>query len=102
MAVRGDSPSVGETLLRDVRASAANASGFAAIDRVLLGADAPQFVGATDVDAADRWIFGGNRNAVREVIVDGERVVDAGRHRDHDGVAARYREAMETLLAAIG
>jgi formimidoylglutamate deiminase len=99
IAARDDSPSVGDTLLRAVRASAGNASGFEAVDRVLLDAAAPQFAGATDVDAADRWIFGGNRNAVREVVVAGERLVEGGRHRDQEAIAHRYARAMETLLA---
>jgi formimidoylglutamate deiminase len=101
IAVGEDSPSVGTTLLDGVRASAANASGFDAVDRVLLDADAPQFVGATAADAADRWIFGGNRDAVREVVVAGERLVESGRHRDRGPVMARYRTAIGRLLAAI-
>jgi formimidoylglutamate deiminase len=50
-------------------------------------------------DAIDRWIFSGNRNLVRDVEVAGERVVSDGRHRDREAVAARYRTAMQRLLA---
>ncbi len=100
IVVRVDSPSVGETLLDAVHASASNATGLdGATDFVLLDADAPQFAGATPDDVADRWIFSGNRPLVREVHVAGARVVADGRHRDRNAIAARYRAAMATLLA---
>src|SRR3546814_7495007 len=66
-------------------------------DHVLLDAAAPSLAGATGEDIADRWIFRGNRNLVREVVVGGERVVIDGHHRDRDAVAMRYRKAIETL-----
>jgi formimidoylglutamate deiminase len=94
------SPSVGETLLRGIVRSAANATAWHAPDDwITLDADAPQLVGMTSADALDRWIFSGNRNLVREVHVGGTRVVSDGHHRDRDAVAARYRTAMATLLA---
>jgi formimidoylglutamate deiminase len=100
IAVRKDSTSVGETLLRGVCNSARNATGdnIASDDRLLLNDQAPQLAGATAADIADRWIFSGNRNLVKEVHVAGERVVAEGRHRDRDAIAARYRKAIATLL----
>jgi formimidoylglutamate deiminase len=92
-------PSVGATLLDGVHASAADSTGFAAEDRIVLDADAPILAGATDSDVVDRWLFSGNRPLVRDVEVAGVRVVEDGRHRDRDAVAARYREAMRVLLA---
>jgi formimidoylglutamate deiminase len=101
IAVRADTPSVGETLLRDVAASAANATGFVVTDDYLvLDGDAPQLAGATGHDAVDRWIFSGNRNLVRDVFVAGKQVVAGGRHRDGDAIAARYRNTMRALLSA--
>ncbi len=50
-------------------------------------------------DVVDRWIFSGNRGAVREVHVAGERLVADGAHRDRATVAARYATAMRGLLA---
>ena len=99
IAVSVDMPSVGETLLRGVVASATNSTGFDGCDRITLNADAPILAGATRDDVIDRWLFSGNRNIVREVEVAGQRVVSDGRHRDRDATAARYREAMKTLLA---
>jgi formimidoylglutamate deiminase len=100
IAVRPESDSVGETLLRDVLDSAITATGNAAVgnDRITLDTDAAQFAGMTARDAADRWIFSGNRGLVSDVDVAGERVVFACRHRDRDGIAARYATAMRQLL----
>ncbi|MFO4987398.1 formimidoylglutamate deiminase, partial [Salmonella enterica subsp. enterica serovar 1,4,[5],12:i:-] len=67
-------------------------------DHIVLDADAPILAGATENDVIDRWIFSGNRPLVRDVEVAGVRVVEDGRHRDRDGIAARYRAAMKALL----
>jgi formimidoylglutamate deiminase len=103
IAVRADSPSVGETLLQGVLDSARNATGRNISsesdgDWLLLDDDAPQLAGATAEDIVDRWIFSGNRNLVKEVHVAGERVVADGKHRDRDAIAARYRQAIAKLL----
>ena len=100
IAVHADRASVGETLLHDVIASAANATGFADTGDVLvLDPDAAQLAGATGHDVVDRWIFSGNRNLVRDVFVAGKQVVTDGRHRDGDAIAARYRATIHTLQA---
>ncbi len=94
------SPSVGTTLLDGVLASAANGTGFdVRNDRIVLDANAPIMAGATAENVIDRWIFSGNANVVRDVEIAGVRVVEDGRHRDREAIAARYREAMKTLLA---
>lgn len=106
IAVRPDSSSVGETLLRDTLASAARSSGHPTgaladgeyADFLVLDTDAPQFAGVHAGDAVDRWIFSGNRNLVRDVYVGGQRLVHDGTHRDHDAIAARYRDVMRALL----
>jgi formimidoylglutamate deiminase len=101
IAVRTDTPSVGETLLRGVAASATAATGFRdGDDHLLLDPDAAQLAGATLHDLADRWIFSGNRNLVRDVFVAGRHVVAGGRHRDRDAIAARYRATLQALLAS--
>ena len=98
IAVSTTVPSVGETLLQGVSGSAANSTGFDAADRITLDAGAAILAGTTYADVVDRWLFSGNRNIVREVEVAGQCVVSDGRHRDRDAIAARYREAMKTLL----
>lgn len=104
IAASADAPSVGDTLLAGVRASAAPATGFAdpalAEDRIALDPTAPQLLGATDGDRVDRWIFSGNRPAVDRVVVAGRELVTAGRHRDREAVAAGYAAALGRLLAA--
>ncbi|MFZ5638229.1 MAG: formimidoylglutamate deiminase [Pseudomonadota bacterium] len=96
-------PSVGEVLLAGVRRSAERATGFSeavlAGDRVELDGEAPQLVGATAADLADRWIFSGNRPLVDRVAVAGREVVADGRHRDREAIAARYASALKALLA---
>ena len=100
IAVREDSPGVGATLLQGVLASAGNATGFAADDdHLLLDADAPILAAAEAQDVIDRWVFSGNRPLVREVHVDGQRCVAEGRHRDHEAIARRYRQALPALVA---
>ncbi|MCR6662067.1 MAG: formimidoylglutamate deiminase [Luteimonas sp.] len=100
IVVEKDAPSVGRNLLAGVLATAANATGFDAVDdSIVLDADAPQLAGATADDIADRWIFSGNRNLVGEVRVAGKRVVADGMHVDRESIAARYATAMQELLA---
>jgi formimidoylglutamate deiminase len=103
IAASADAPSVGDTLLAGVRASAALATGFPdpalAEDRIVLDPTAPQLLGATDADRVDRWIFSGNRPAVDRVVVAGRELVTAGRHRDREAVAAGYAAALDKLLA---
>jgi len=99
IASSADSPSVGAALLQGVLGSAADSSGFAADDRIVLDAQAPILAGASADDLIDRWIFSGNASLVRDVVVAGVRVVEDGRHRDREAIAARYREAVRQLLS---
>ncbi len=100
IAVAAQSPSVGETLLRGVLASAAHATGFhdGTDDLVVLDAEAPALAGATADDVVDRWLFAGNRPLVKQVRVAGREVVVDGRHADRDGIARRYGETLQRLL----
>jgi formimidoylglutamate deiminase len=99
IAVGADSSSVGETLLRGALASTQQATGQdAADDFVVLDADAAIFAGAQADDVIDRWIFSGNRPAVREVHVGGQRVITDGRHSERDAIARRYRQVVAGLL----
>ena len=103
IAATAGSPSVGEVLLSGVQASASQSTGFApealARDTVALDGHAPQLIGATAADAADRWVFAGNRNAVDAVVVNGRERLNAGRHVDRDAIATRFAVAMRRLLA---
>ena len=100
IAVTASSPSVGDTLLRGVQDSAADATGFrhAADDSVLLDADAPALAGAMPEDLVDRWLFAGNRPLVNRVRVAGREVVVDGRHVQRDAIARRYGDTLRRLL----
>ena len=99
IAVAADLASVGASLLRGIAASAPRATGFEdGDDYLVLDPEAPLMAGAGADDVADRWIFSGNRNLVREVVVNGERVVADGRHRKREAIATRYRAAIAQLL----
>ncbi|WP_028920786.1 formimidoylglutamate deiminase [Pseudoxanthomonas suwonensis] len=107
MAAGGEGDSVGEALLRGTLASGAQATGQPvgelapgmAADWIVLDTASPVFAGAREQDVVDRWLFSGNRPLVRDVYVAGEQVVSDGRHRDREAIAARYRVAVERLLA---
>jgi len=95
-----DSNSVGESLLHGVVASAAASTGLAGEgDYVVLEDSAPIFAGAHAQDVIDRWIFSGNRAAIREVHVGSRRVVDAGRHAQHEAIAGEFQRTLRALLA---
>lgn len=100
IAITPESPSVGETLLAGVAASAVQSTGFTQQDRVVLDANAPILAGATAADVADRWVFSGNRPLVRSIEVAGREVVSEGRHMAREAIEARYRQVMARLLRA--
>ena len=100
IAASAASPSVGATLLAGVAASAAASTGFAGTGALWLDREAPLLAGATAADVADRWVFAGNRCLVRDVAVEGVRVVVDGVHRDREAIARRFGAAMKTLLAS--
>ncbi|HEY6940954.1 formimidoylglutamate deiminase [Dokdonella sp.] len=98
-------PSSGETLLARALAGGAQASGGALgafapghrADFVVLDEASPLFAGRSPQQVIDTWLFAGNANLVREVIVGGDRVVRERRHRDAERIARRYREVVERL-----
>ena len=100
-----DSPSVAVNLLRGVSASAAASTGttIGGLDSgqrgdwLVLDEQAPELVARDDDDLLASWIFSGNRNRVREVVVAGRRVVYDGRHLDEEAIAARYRACVRRL-----
>lgn len=100
IASKLESPSVGQTLLQGVWESAATATGFFACDDPIeLDAGIPALIGATEQDIADRWLFAGNRNAIKTVQVAGKVLVRDGVHIARETIAADYRKAITELLA---
>ncbi len=105
IAVSESSASVGENLWGDALFGGARAAGVAIgaieegsrADFVVLDDDAPQFAARDQENVIDSFIFSGNANLVRHVMVDGAWVVRDGRHRDEERIAQRYRETVTRL-----
>ena len=109
IAVLAAHESVGETLWGDSLFGGARAAGAAVgalekglrADWIVLDDEAPLLAARDSGSVVDSFVFSGNANLVRDVMVGGEWVVRAGRHRDEQRIAARYREAV-TALALTG
>ena len=69
-------------------------------DIVLLDETSPDFVSRHGDEWLDAWIFVTGRAAVKIVLVGGETVVEAGRHKNRPAIEARYRRVIASLLAA--
>jgi formimidoylglutamate deiminase len=99
VATRG---STGECLWRAACLGGAQASGRAIgaiapgcrADLLVLDAEAACFAGRGPEHALDAMVFVGGEGALREVYVGGRRVVERGRHRHEERIAARWRAAM--------
>ena len=97
-----ETPHVGENLWREALVGGAQAAqrrigalapGHRA-DLVVLEPDAPELCGVPRKELLDAFVFSGNRNLVRDVMVGGAWQVRGGRHRDEERIAERYREVM--------
>jgi formiminoglutamate deiminase len=66
-------------------------------DIVLLDADHPDLAARHGDTWLDAWIFVAGRAAVTTVLVGGETVVDAGRHRLRPAIEARYKAVASKL-----
>jgi formimidoylglutamate deiminase len=107
IAVSESSASVGENLWGDALFGGAQASGVdigaleagSRADVIVLDDCAPLLAGREVDDVLDTFLFAGNANLVRDVMVDGDWVVRAFRHRDEEAIAARYREAITRISA---
>jgi len=113
IAVSESSNSVGETLWSDALYGGAQASGVLVgeiegsdpdspgmslrADLLVLDHDSPIMAGRSAESALDTFLFAGNSNLVRHVMVNGRWVVRDFRHHDEDRIAARYRETARRL-----
>ena len=59
----------------------------------------PLLAGRDAENVLDTFLFAGNANLVRDVMVDGEWVVRDFRHRDEDAIAVRYRQSINRISA---
>ncbi len=110
IAADDDNPSVGENLfsgaLHGGRACGAPVgmidpaqAGFSGshADLITLDDEAPTLAGHRAESLLDAWLFSGNRNLIRRVWAGGVVVVDHGRHREHEAIAAAYRQTLHRL-----
>ena len=102
------SPNTGDTLFRHALAGGAQAAGLpvgaiapqARADLVVLDDASPLLAGRDAAYLLDTFVFAGNANLIRSVVVAGETVVSDFRHRDEERIAARYRDVVERLARA--
>ena len=64
---------------------------------MILDDEAPLLAGRDAAHLLDTWVFAGNANLIRSVIIAGETVVKDFRHRDEERIAQRYRSVVERL-----
>jgi formimidoylglutamate deiminase len=117
IAVSESSNSVGETLWGGTLYGGAQAAGVLIgtiegedaaapgtgprADLLVLDHDAPLLAGRNSESALDTFLFAGNANLVRDVMVNGEFVVRDFHHREEERIAARYREAAKRLAVGL-
>ncbi|WP_394781202.1 formimidoylglutamate deiminase [Undibacterium sp.] len=98
---------VGDFLWKSALAGGAQASGRD-VGRLAVGARAdmlvlddrhPNLSGLPVEDVLNTWIFTGNDNLVRDVYVGGQQLVENGRHKNQDAIAADYAVTMAALRA---
>src|SRR6185436_8169669 len=109
VAASPGTPSVGATLWQEAAAGGAQALGrpmgsFAPgmrADLVVLDPEHINLVGRSGDALLDAFLFAGNGQMVKHVMVGGKWVVRDGRHPDEAAIAARYREVQKQLYAAL-
>lgn len=105
VAERAQGASTGAALYARALAGGAQAAGQNAgaiapgrrADLVVLDANHPALAGRSGDGLVDSWIFSGNDNPVRDVIVAGEMVVRDGQHAHGEQAAADYAALMRRL-----
>ncbi len=107
IAASAQRPSTGEVLFDTALRGGAQASGVAIAtldaadapraDLLVLDDASPLLAGRDLRNVLDTWLFAGNTNLVRDVMVGGEWVVLDRRHRDEERIAARYRDVATRL-----
>ncbi|WP_426115165.1 formimidoylglutamate deiminase [Massilia sp. PWRC2] len=105
IAVDGRERRVGDYLWQAALRGGAQASGrpLGALapgrraDLLVLDASHPHLADAAASEVMGLFLFAGNDNLVRDVLVGGRWVIEGGRHAAQDQVASRYRAALAQL-----
>ena len=66
-------------------------------DIIVLGPDHPSQIGRQQDNAVDAWIFSGGNAAISEVYAKGRRVVEGGRHINHESITKNFKAALRRL-----
>ena len=66
-------------------------------DFIVLDTDHPLLCERSGDELLDSWIFSGNHNAVRDVYVGGQHVIQDGHHSQEVAIADRFRSTLKTL-----
>jgi formimidoylglutamate deiminase len=115
IAVSESSESVGESLWGDALFGGALASGMpvaaieagddanpgARADLLVLDHDSPLLAARNAGNLIDSFVFAGNTNLVKHVMVAGQWVVRDFRHRDEARIAERYRGVARSLAESL-
>ncbi|NBB48150.1 formimidoylglutamate deiminase [Rhizobium sp. CRIBSB] len=104
--VSGPGTSVGRTLIEASLSGGAQAAGLktsgirvgARADLVVLDGANPFIAAAKDDQILDRWIFALGSEAVRDVMVRGDFVVQEGRHRAEERINSDFTRALKRIL----
>jgi formimidoylglutamate deiminase len=108
IAARDEQRDVGACLWRQALQGGAQAAGRRVgslavgmrADLLVLDDAHPNLDGVAEHEVLGRFLFCGNDNLVRDVLVGGRWQVRGGRHRDQDGIAQRYIAAVRELRSA--
>ncbi|MCA1798596.1 MAG: formimidoylglutamate deiminase [Xanthomonadaceae bacterium] len=100
-----DENGIGLPLWRAAAAGGTQATGFPVgrleagchADLVVLSADASPWRGLPPERWLDAWVTGGSRHDIDAVFVGGDRVVQAGRHRDGERISVDFAGALQEL-----
>ncbi|MFZ6874950.1 formimidoylglutamate deiminase [Undibacterium sp. Di27W] len=66
-------------------------------DMVVLDDQHPNLAGIDSADVLNTWIFAGNDNLVRDVYVGGQKIVQAGQHKNQTEIQLSYVKCMQQL-----
>lgn len=103
--VSGPGASAGRTLFEASLSGGAQAAGLAIAgirvgaraDLVVLDGENPFIATAKEDQILDRWIFALGSEAVRDVMVGGQFVVQQGRHRFEESIDRDFKRVLKTL-----
>lgn len=101
IAATRELPSSGESLVMRAVAGGrqSNGHGSQEDDLLVLDEHSASMCGVSAMDLHDRFVFAGNGCPVKDVFVQGRRVIESGQHVHGERIRRRFRESMRGLLS---